>query len=149
MATVSATPLELLFEQDETAWLEAMALLASEGRLSELDLRNLSEYLADMVKRDRREVTSRLSVLITHWLKWRHQPERRSASWRGTVEAQRQELEKLFESDTLRLHALETLAKAYRNGIRQAAAETELDESLFPAECPFTLDELLVAELLS
>jgi len=147
MIAAPNTPLATLYEQDETAWLEAMASLAAKGRWTELDLCNLSEYLADMAKRDRREVTSRLSTLIAHLLKWRFQPERRGGSWRATVEVQRQELAELLESGTLRNHALEVFEKAYGNAVRQAAAETGLAESTFPLECSFSLEEALSTPL--
>ncbi len=143
MATEEAVRLDVLYEQDETAWLEAMADLIRSGRLDQVDYPNLAEYLADMAQRDRREVTSRLSILIAHLLKWRHQPEQRSGSWRGTVEVQRQELAELLESRVLRNHAGEVLDKAYANGMRQAIAETGLPESTFPGTCPYSLDALL------
>ncbi len=143
MVTAEVLPLHLLYERDETAWLEAMSALVSEGRFAEIDQLNLSEYLSDMAKRDRREVTSRLGVLIAHLLKWEHQSSRRLGSWRETIEVQRQELSELLESWTLRNHAAEVLGKAYGNGIRQAVAETGLDETVFPTECPLTLDEVL------
>jgi hypothetical protein len=113
MATVTAANLVVLYDQDETAWLEAMAELIRRGRLDEVDYANLAEYLADMARRDRREVSSRLAVLIAHLLKWRYQPERRSGDWRGTVEVQRQDLAELLESGVLRYHAGDVLAKAY------------------------------------
>ncbi len=147
MVKTEALPLSLLYERDETAWLEAMAALVAEGRLAEIDRRNLSEYLSDMAKRDRREVTSRLGVLIAHLLKWRHQPGRRSGSWRETVEVQRQELAELLESGTLQNHASEVLGKTYANGVRQAVAETGLAEAVFPSACPFTLEEVLAEPL--
>jgi hypothetical protein len=84
-----------------------------------------------------------LSVLIAHRLKWDYQPRRRSRSWRTTIEVQRQELASLLESGTLRNHAIEMLSKAFRNAVRQAVAETGLAESKFPAECPYSLDQLL------
>ena len=43
-----------LYEVDETAWLEATAELIRNGRLSEVELNTLAEYLTDMAKRDRR-----------------------------------------------------------------------------------------------
>ena len=147
MGTATAGRLAALYEQDETAWLEAVSELIRLGRLDEVDYPNLAEYLADMARRDRREVSSRLAVLIAHLLKWRYQPERRSGSWRETIEVQRQELAELLESGVLRNHAVEILAKAYAKGIRQAAAETELLESTFPTDCPESLDELLAGPL--
>lgn len=143
MATVEALDLSALYEQDETAWLEAMSALAAGGRSAEMDYRHLSEYLADRAKRDRREVFSRLVVLLSHLLKWEHQPERRSGSWRGTLRAQRRELRQLLESGTLRNHAEAVLADAYAEARRQAADETELRLDVFPAEDARNLDELL------
>ena len=64
----SAVPLDHLYEQDETAWLEATADLVSRGRYEELDAAHLSEYLTDMAVRDRREVYSRLLVLLAQLL---------------------------------------------------------------------------------
>jgi hypothetical protein len=92
MATVQANTLGILYEHDETAWLEAMAELIRMGRLDELDYANLAEYLSDMARRDRREVESRLSGLLSHVLKWVHQTDGRSGSWKGTIIEQRQEL---------------------------------------------------------
>ena len=141
MASADVIPLNLLYEQDETAWLEAMSALAAEGRFADMDHPNLSEYLADMAKRDRREVFSRLVVLLAHLLKWEFQPDRRSGAWRGTIREQRRELRQLLESGTLRNHAIAVLADTYAEARRQAAEETELDPSAFPLENPWGLDE--------
>jgi len=74
-----------LYETDETAWLEETSRLIREGRLQELDYPHLQEYLLDMAKRDRREVRSRLIQLIAHILKWQHQLDSRSSSWKRSV----------------------------------------------------------------
>jgi hypothetical protein len=149
MTTAQAIPLGVLYEQDETAWLEAMSELIRQGRLDEVDYPNLAEYLTDMARRDRREVESRLTVLITHALKWAHQPDRRSGSWRGTVVEQRQELEGLVSRGVLRNHAEAVLADAYRKAVERATAETGLPAATFPVACPYALDQLLSANLLA
>ena len=133
MATGLSVPLHLLYERDETAWLETMSALAAEGRAGrEMDHAHLSEYLADMAGRDRREVFSRLVVLLTHLLKWEHQPDRRSGSWRGTIREQRRELRLLLEGATLRNHAEFVLADAYAEARKQAADETGKEPAAFP-----------------
>ena len=132
-----------LYEQDETAWLEQTASLVAQRRFCEIDPLHLSEYLSDMARRDKREVYSRLVILLAHLLKWEHQPEQRSNSWRGTIVAQRRELRQLLESGTLRRHAGEVLAQAYKDAIQQAAAETGLAEEVFPPEGAMTLEEVL------
>ncbi len=146
MATSQAESLSVLYEQDETAWLEVMAELLAQRRYAELDHLHLSEYLKDMAKRDRREVFSRLVVLLSHLLKWQYQPQNRSGSWRGTLREQRRELRQLLESGTLRNHAQSVLEDAYAEARKQAADETELSVEIFPEECTWELDGLLSKE---
>src|SRR5436189_1031601 len=146
MKTTAILPLSILFERDETAWLDVMSELAAEGRYTEMDYSNLSEYLSDMSKRDRREVFSRLVVLLTHLLKWEHQPDHRSGSWRGTILEQRRELRKLLESGTLHNHAVAVLTEAYGDARKQAAAETGLPRDTFPDACAWDLESLLADE---
>src|SRR4051812_12770983 len=102
-----------LHELDETAWLETTADFIRHGQLDAVDLDALAEYLTDMAKRDRREVFSRLVVLLAHLLKWEFQPDRRSGSWLGTILEQQRELRQLLESGTLRNHAAAVFAEAY------------------------------------
>lgn len=146
MSTTETLPLSVLFERDETAWLEIMAQLAAQGRCAEMDYANLSEYLSDMAKRDRREVSSRLVTLLTHLLKWEYQPDHRSGSWQGTIVKQRRELRKLLESATLHNHALSVLAEAYADARKQAAAETGLPRGTFPVACSWDLESLLAED---
>jgi len=139
--------LPALYERDETAWLEAMAELARDGRAKDLDLGHLAEYLFDMARRDRREVESRLAVLLSHLLKWTYQPDHRARGWRATVIEQRQELNRLAGRGVLRNHAQEVLADVYTEAVERAAAETGATRILFPVDCPYTLDQLLTVQL--
>jgi hypothetical protein len=143
MATAEALELSVLYEQDETAWLDAMSALAAVGHYSEMDYQNLSEYLADMARRDRREVLSRFITLYIHLLKWENQPERRTGSWRATIREQRRQLRELLESGTLRNYAATVMGTAYDEARRQAADESELPLDTFPAADARSLDELL------
>src|SRR5687768_11386764 len=116
---VPATPHSLsdLYTRDETAWLETMAGLLAVGQYDQCDFENLREYLRDMARRDRREVVSRLTVLLVHLLKWDHQPQNRSGSWKATILSQRHALQDLLESQVLRNHAEVMLAKAYERAV--------------------------------
>jgi hypothetical protein len=147
MAVQTIEPLPALYERDETAWLDIMASLAREGRLEDLDLPHLAEFLSDTARRDRREVESRLIVLLAHVLKWTHQPEQRSRSWRLTVVEQRQELNSLASGGVLRNHAESVLPQAYAKAVERAAAETGLPLEQWPTKCPYTFEQLLTIEL--
>src|SRR5437879_6010914 len=137
-----------LYESDETAWLEAMSELIHQGRFDELDYAHLGEYLADMARRDRREVESRLAILIAHLLKWTKQTAKRSRSWRRTIVVQRQELVRQVERGVLRNHAEAALPKLYAAAVEQVVTETGLPAETFPDACPYTLDQVLSQDIL-
>jgi len=139
-------PLSQLYLEDETAWLDEMARLAAERRVAELDIEHLSEFLADMSRRDRREVLSRVTTLLVHLLKWDFQPAQQSNSWRATIVHQRHELRDLLESGTLLNHAREMLDRAYERALQQAVLETGLEEAAFPSSCPYALENVLAEE---
>jgi Domain of unknown function DUF29 len=143
MAALQTESLTDLYEQDETAWLEAMAELVANRQFAAMDHKNLSEFLTDMAKRDRREVVSRLVILLTHLLKWQFQTEGQSASWRGTIREQRLQLQLLLDSATLRKHAESVLAEVYTKARKLAADETGFKLSRFPKECAWDIDDLL------
>src|SRR5258707_1220135 len=147
MATMEAFSADTLYDQDETAWLDAMSELIRLGRFDALDYPNLAEYLTDMAARDRREVRSRLVVLLLHLLKWEYQPDKRTHSWRTTVLNQRQELAVLASRGVLRVHATEILGEAYNDAVELAASETKKSREAFPTDCPYSFDQLLVIEL--
>lgn len=141
MVATASEPLSALYLRDETAWLETMADLIARNELSELDYGNLREYLTDMAIRDRREVLSRLVVLIFHHLKWQFQADKRTPSWQLTIDEQRDELAQMLESGVLRKHAESVLSKAYRTAVKRAAIETGLPEATFPKQSKWTAGE--------
>ena len=143
MVSRSVPTLTCLYHQDETAWLETMAQLVAERRFEELDHENLSEFLLDMARRDKREVLSRLTVLLAHLLKWEHQAEQRSNSWEATILHQRRELHDLLESHTLRNYGQEVLGKAYERAVREAAVEMGTKRARFLTACPWPLEGIV------
>jgi hypothetical protein len=136
-----------LYEMDEVAWLEKSVRLLKQKRFDGLDYLNLEEFLDSMAKSQRREVKSRLATLMAHLLKWQFQKDQRTGSWKATIIHQRGELEDIFSSRTLKNHAIDILSKAYQRAVQEASAETGLNESAFPSDCPFSLDYLLGRQL--
>ncbi len=132
-----------LFLEDETAWLDAMAELLRLGSYSTLDHEHLQEYLEDMARRDRKEISSRITILILHILKWQYQPEKRSRSWQSTILEQQRELRFDARSGVLRRHALECVETEYPFALADAVVETGLSPSAFPISCQFSFDDLL------
>jgi Domain of unknown function DUF29 len=119
--------------------------LIRQRRFDEADAEHIAEEIEGMGKRDRREVSSRLKVLIAYLLKWTAQPERREGStWSASIDEQRSELEEIFEqSPSLRRYAEEDLERIYGKALRLAAKEIGVESSWFPGNCPYTTDQLL------
>jgi Domain of unknown function DUF29 len=68
------------YEEDFYAWTVEQARLLRAGKLSALDVANIAEEIESLGRSDRRELESRLTVLLLHLLKWRSQPDLRSKS---------------------------------------------------------------------
>lgn len=133
-----------LYDQDFYAWTRRSAELIRQGRIVEVDFEHVAEELENMGGNTRRELISRLSILLAHLLKWQWQPVRRGNSWRLTIANQRDDIEDLLEqSPSLRHEIDEKIEKAYVRARRQAAIETGLDEKTFPAGCPFSIEQAL------
>jgi Domain of unknown function DUF29 len=138
-----------LYDTDFVRWTEQQAATLRAGRLDALDLANLAEEIESLGKRDRRRLKSRLTVLLTHLLKWHRQPEQRSGSWDSTIRTQRTDVHQLLEdSPSLRREVPQMIAERYEIARRNAAAETGLPLATFPAVCPFAVDEILAEEWL-
>lgn len=133
-----------LYERDFYLWLEQQASRLREGRLDELDVANLLEEIEDMGRSEKRAIESNLVVLLTHLLKYRLQPDQRSSSWRGSIVEHRRRVRKLIrESPSLLATARVMFSECYADSCEQAAAESGLSPDIFPAQPPFSLEQVL------
>ena len=133
-----------LYEQDFYAWANEQAALLRAGRLSEADIEHVAEEIESIGKAEKRELVSRLKVLLLHLLKWRFQPTMRGTSWRLTVKEQRREVaDHLGDNPSLRATLSESLRAAYRLACIIASRETGLAEETFPADCPWSFEQMM------
>ncbi len=139
----------IAYDNDFFAWTEEQARLLREGELTDLDVENLAEEIESMGRSVRRELRNRLTVLIMHLLKWRHQPMFRSRSWSGTIREQRKQVLSLVaESPSLSSLLASELSEIYSAALAKAASETGLADSSFPAKCLFTPEQILSEDFL-
>ena len=132
------------YEKDYYAWTVEQARLLRSRELSAIDVANIAEEIESMGRSDRREIGSRLTVLLLHLLKWRAQPRMRSSSWSGTVREQRRQIQKLLnESPSLIPFVSEVLPESYADAREDAIEESNLLEAEFPKHCPFTPEQVL------
>ena len=132
------------YDQDEYGWLLQQAGLLRAGRLEQLDRASLAEFLTDMAASHRHAFRSAMTVLLHHMLKVLVQPERITRSWLLTIRVQQRQARLVMESNPgMRQYLPELCAKAYADARGDAAAETGIALSRFPADNPWTLDEAL------
>ena len=133
-----------VYEQDEHGWLLHQAGLLRAGRLEEVDRASLAEFLTDMAITHRNAFQSAMTVLLHHMLKAFVQPERITRSWLLTIRVQQRQARLLMESNPgMRQYLPELCAKAYADARGDAAAETGIALSRFPADNPWTLEAAL------
>ncbi|MBZ8180862.1 DUF29 domain-containing protein [Oscillatoria salina IIICB1] len=138
-----------LYDRDFYLWTETTANLLRENKFHQVDLDNLIEEIASMVKREKRELKSRLIVLLMHLLKWKYQSEKRSPSWSSTISEQRICLELLLEdSPSLKPFLAEVLSNCYRKARHLTAKKTNLHLDTFPEGCPFSESKILELDYL-
>ena len=147
--TILDPPSEQLYEQDFWLWTQTMVEALKSGNLSQLDLENLAEEVESLGRSDRRELQSRLTVLLMHLLKWQFQPDMRSGSWRGTLAEQRIRILKLLkESPSLRSFFEASVDECYDDAKVKAFEETGLVMAIFPVVCSYTIEDILNIEFL-
>lgn len=138
-----------LYEVDFFEWTQQQARLLREGRFADLDLVNLIDEVGSVGGSEKREIESRLEVLIAHLLKWKLQPGARSSGWLGTIDEQRRRIARILKSSpSLRGYPDEVFVDCYLSGRLAASRETGLDFTLFPARPLLSREETLDADYL-
>ena len=132
------------YESDVVAWANEQAQLVRAGRFELLDLEHIAEEIEDVGKSERRELASRMAVLMTHLLKWQFQPERQSVSWQRTIKEQRKSLGfhiKQVPSLKSKLGDPDWLDAIWSDAVTMAINETGMGE--FPESCPWLIEDIL------
>ena len=135
------------YEKDVIAWADEQAALLRAGKLSQLDIEHLAEEIEDVGKSEKRELASRMAVLIAHLLKWQFQPERRGSSWERTIREQRKSIVRRVEKTPSLKNCLtdeEWIKDAWSDAVVIATSETNLD--LFPDDCIWDSELILTPD---
>src|SRR5260370_7643141 len=85
------------YDEDFYAWTQEQATLLRSGQFSQVDIENVAEELESMGRSDKRQIDSRLEVLLTHLLKCQVQVLLRSPGWSGTIRGQRRRIQNLLQ----------------------------------------------------
>ncbi|PSN16749.1 DUF29 domain-containing protein [filamentous cyanobacterium CCT1] len=142
------TPLHQLYDEDFVRWVEATVACLEARDVDQLDWEGLIEEIADLGKSARRELESRLSVLLVHLLKrcYVNSPND-YRGWQLTIVEQRNALKRLLkQSPSLKGYFQDVLDEVYQDAL--AEASTAYPASEFSAAYPFSreLQALLTEE---
>jgi hypothetical protein len=136
------------YEIDFVAWTERQASLLHAHRFElealGIDVANLVDEVETLGRSERRELRSRLETLLIHLLKWQYQPKRQSSSWSDTTWEQRGQLDDILNASPSLRRALNAEVKnVYLRARHRAAIQTRLPLEIFPADCPWTVAQVL------
>jgi hypothetical protein len=137
------------YDGDIIAWANEQARLLRAGLFAQLDIEHIAEEIEDVGKSEKRELSSRMAVLLAHLLKWQCQPERQGNSWRRTIKEQRNALAiciRKTPSLKAELRDAEWWSGVWSDAVAKASEETGLGD--FPAACPWTAAQILDSEWL-
>lgn len=141
-----------LYEQDFYLWIQTTVKLLSEGKLEQLDIENLIEEIDSMGRREKKELKTRLIVLIEHLLKlqyWTEEKDYNARSWRNTVVEQRRQIAySLADSPSLKSILNDVFLECYQDARNDTLRKYELPSELFPEDSPFSLLDILNADFL-
>ena len=133
-----------LYDRDFYAWSREQAELLRAGELARADLEHIAEEIESMGNTEKRELVSRLTVLLLHLLKRRFQPEGQGNSWRLSIANARDEITDLLDDNPSLKSQLDGVVRsAYRYARRKAAIETGLGEDAFPAGSPWPFERAM------
>jgi hypothetical protein len=133
-----------LYKKDFYAWTVKNAELLRKKEFNNLDIENIAEEIESMGRGERRQIISRLVILISHLLKWQYQEERRGNSWLLTIKEQRRQLSKLLEENPSLKNKIEhDFKEAYEDAVLITSRDTGILEYDFPNTCIFNLQQCL------
>jgi hypothetical protein len=139
------------YDRDFYAWTQEQSRLLRERARPDgndgLDYENLAEEIESLGREIKREISSRITVLLELLLRWRHQPELRERAWLSTILHQRQSVADLLdECPSLVAFAREAVMENYADAV--ADADLSAGPLGFPDTPPFTIDQVFDMEFL-
>jgi hypothetical protein len=131
-------PLRQLYDDDFVRWVEATVTCLRARDTEQLDWDGLIEEIEDLGKSAKRELESRLSVLLVHLLKrcYVNLPHD-YRGWQLTILEQRNALKRLLkQSPSLKPYFQDVLDEVYQDALAEAIAAYPASE--FPTTYPFS-----------
>jgi hypothetical protein len=145
MVTLAKNRLQKLYEVDDYLWLQETLKLLKNNDFNSLDLENLIEELECLGKNSFNKVRSLLRQIIIHLLlleHWQEEYDLNHRYWMGEIIAFRDDLNNNLTT-TLNNKLNQELESIYNVSRRVVIQKTGLHQKIFPAHCPYSLEQLL------
>jgi hypothetical protein len=109
----------------------AVAEAIERGRLSDARV-GIEELIEALTRSDKRALKSHLVLLMVHVIKWHSQPQRRSRSWRATINNARREIRAIQEDTPSLTRAVieSTWDECFETAKEDAEIEMDQESSL-------------------
>ncbi|MEY3401972.1 MAG: DUF29 domain-containing protein [Dolichospermum sp.] len=141
-----------LYDQDFYLWIQTTIQHLQERNLEQLDIENLIEEIDSMGRSEKKELKTRLVVLIEHLLKlqyWIEEKDDNARGWRNTVVEQRRQITyTLADSPSLKAILNDVFLPCYQDAKKDTINKYQLPSNLFPEEPPFSLAQVLNADFI-
>jgi hypothetical protein len=139
---------QTLYEIDFAEWADHTADLLRARKFAAIDWESVIEEVETLGRSERAAVRSQLRRMLVHLIKQRVQPERAGASWQISVASARMEIRNdIRDSPSLRRHLEDSLRVIYSDAVEEAVIQMSLQTADLPADCPWTVDQLLDADI--
>ncbi|PSR16909.1 DUF29 domain-containing protein [filamentous cyanobacterium CCP3] len=141
-----------LYDQDFYRWIQHTVQALKDRDLDVVDWENLIEEIDSMGRSEKKELKSRLLVILEHLLKlmfWELEKAQNSRGWRNTVIEQRGQLELLLDdSPSLKPMVQELFLESYARARTQVLQKSDLPSDRIPTLPPFSADDALNPDFL-
>ncbi|MBE9113712.1 DUF29 domain-containing protein [Nodosilinea sp. LEGE 07298] len=141
-----------LYESDFYQWIQQTAGALKAKAFDQVDWDNVIEEIESMGRSERRELKSRLIVLLEHLLKlhyWSAEGANNERGWRNTIIEQRRQIQLVLDdSPSLRAMLTDIYPDAYRQAREDVLLKSQLPENAVPSAPPYEVAEALSSQSL-
>lgn len=150
--STNTTTVSTLYDTDFSLWIQHTVEALKQQDWDRVDWDNLIEEVESMGRSEKRELKSRLLVILEHLLKlmfWESEKPQNTRGWRNTVIEQRNQVDLILEdSPSLKPWLAESFVESYAKARQQTLQKYGLPGDLFPTQPPFSLEDVLNADWL-
>ncbi|TVQ08888.1 MAG: DUF29 domain-containing protein [Leptolyngbya sp. DLM2.Bin27] len=139
-----------LYERDFYQWIQQTAGAIKAKAFDQVDWDNVIEEIESMGRSERRELKSRLIVLLEHLLKlhhWASEREHNDRGWRNTIIEQRRQIHLVLDdSPSLRAALTDIYPDAYQQAREDVLLKSQLPESAISSTPLYGVAEALSSQ---